>query len=41
MLQTCSELVLVLSGLRNPDCISTMKKKGLNDEILDFEGGVP
>jgi hypothetical protein len=27
MLQTCSELVLVHSGLRNPDCISTMKKR--------------
>jgi len=39
MLQTCLELVSVLSGLRNPNCISTMKK-GLNDEILDLEGGV-
>ena len=27
MLQTCSKLVLVMSWLRNPDCISTMKKR--------------
>jgi len=37
MLQTCSKLVLVLSGLLNPDCSSTMKKKvfrGCSDYVI-------
>jgi len=37
LLQTCSELVLVLSGLRNPDCTSTMEKRvfrGYSDYVI-------